>query len=160
MGYVSDVCIALTKEAYENFKNKYLEILKDIKPEADKYSLQVLPQKEYMNLRNSYLKNFIDKIMIPEHVAEDNSVLLSFSGYKWYENEPQIFPEIYAFQKAIQHIDSNEFLFIRIGEFLDDYEICGSYCDNPFNLEIRREISYNAPILNITEDEKSDFQLK
>lgn len=137
MGYYSDVAVAFTEEGYGQFKKQFTELL----------------NVHRENTNKDYLEEFVNKVNNPVHVAEDKSVLLSFKNYKWYEYDPKDYPEIYSFQNAINNLDDEDFLFIRIGEETDDNEILGNYYDNPFELGIRREIAYTAPDLKETEDE-------
>ena len=59
--------------------------------------------------------------------------------YRWNSARPNIaFVENYLCE-----LDYEEYLFIRIGEDINDIEVCGDYVDNPLGMSMDRTISFS-----------------
>lgn len=118
MGYRSNVGIALTKHGVERL-NKALKTAND-------------------NTRKA-VNDFLDS---PDEYARDVSgaEVYFWTFYKWYENEPQDYPEVAFFQKLFKELDCGDYLFLRIGQSLDDAESDGTFFDNPFGMRMIRDI--------------------
>ena len=63
-----------------------------------------------------------------------------WDSIKWYEFDPEYFPEIDFISSFLHSLKEDDYLFIRIGENLEDIETNGMYLGNPFNLGISRKI--------------------
>ena len=60
---------------------------------------------------------------------------------KWYDE----FPDVGFIENLLETLDLSDFLFIRIGEELDDIEYRGNFWDNPFDLSVSRSIVATSP---------------
>ena len=60
---------------------------------------------------------------------------------KWYEE----FPDVGFVEKLLAELDWSDFLFIHIGEKLDEIDTRGSFRDPPLNLGISRSIIIRDP---------------
>lgn len=128
MGYYSNVGIALSKEGYEKFIKHY----------NDTFSYR---QNEFeSDLR--YYEEEKKKMNNPEHVAEDGSVFYHFPEIKWYEGA---YPEIQIIMSSLFQLDEDEYLYIRLGENIDDIEERGYFYDNPFSFGIQRYLNFELP---------------
>ncbi len=58
---------------------------------------------------------------------------------KWYHD----YPEICMLEEFMSSLDYDEYLFIRLGEDMNDTEIYGSYYDNPFEMHVHHTIEIN-----------------
>ena len=55
---------------------------------------------------------------------------------KWYSN----FPEVAFVESLMDEMDEEDYRFIRIGEDYDDTEVRGGFWENPFDMELSRNI--------------------
>ena len=59
--------------------------------------------------------------------------------YTWNSSSPNVaFVEDY-----LGDLHTEDYLFIRIGEDINDIEICGDYVDNPLGMNMDRTISFS-----------------
>ena len=117
MGYISDIGLALTQEAVQTL-NKKLNAL-------DKNS-------EACSVITDFFA-YADK-----HFEDTGS---GSEGYLWeYVKWYQEFPDVSFIENLLTELDWSDFLFVRIGDDLDDIETRGGFWDNPFNLGVRRSI--------------------
>ena len=59
--------------------------------------------------------------------------------YRWNSSSPDIaFVEDY-----LGELHMEDYLFIRIGEDINDIEVCGDYVDNPLGMNMDRTISFS-----------------
>jgi len=115
MGYCSDVGLCLNPEATQLF-NKALESLS---PEfAEKI-------KEFLNDANKY--------------ERDGAVCFCWDWIKWYD----VFDDVKFIQDFIADLEFDKFLFIRLGDDVEDTEMYGRYYGNPFNMTLDRRIYVN-----------------
>lgn len=119
MGYRSDVGIALTgygvKRLHEELEKADEKTRKTVTELLDS------PDK-YFKHRGSGAEAYV------------------WTLYKWYEDEPQDYPEVVFFQELFRKLDCSDYLFIRIGEDIDDSETDGTFFSNPFHMRIVRAI--------------------
>ena len=116
MGYTSRVGICMTKEYAELLHNNI--------------------QKVEHSLREILLDLLSDADVLKD---DDGCQSWYWDCYKWYSDDPDIaFLESY-----LESIDWNQFLFLRIGEDLDDVDCMGNFWDNPFGMSLVRDIAFS-----------------
>ena len=76
----------------------------------------------------------------PEKHLKDSSGAEFFywESVKWYED----FPEVQWIEKFINSLKQDEYLFIRVGELIDDVEELGTFYSNPFDVRFSRQILF------------------
>ena len=63
---------------------------------------------------------------------------------KWYTCEPEGFPEVDFIESFLTSLEEKEYRFMRIGEDYEDVEVRGCFVDNPFEMELSRQIRMNC----------------
>ena len=116
MGYRSHVGICLVQDAFNQLEAK----------------IQTMPQA----LQDEVRSLFEDS----EFTREDEGDRTWYwEGFKWYSSDPDI-----AFLKGyLSDLDDEQYLYVRVGENLDDVEYHGSFWDNPFGMCLTRGIGFN-----------------
>lgn len=129
MGYRSDVGLALTKCGVERLTESLA------KSEAK--------TREAVN-------NLLDS---PDKYLKDSSGAEAYIWrlYKWYDQEPQDYPEVEFFRELFRKMDCSDYLFIRIGDNLDDSETNGTFYSNPFGMRIVRAIEIEGNLIGSKE---------
>lgn len=117
MGYRSDVGLALTQSAVQTL-NKKLNAL-------DKTSEAFSVITDFFTYAD---KNFED--------TDSGSEVYLWEYVKWYQEVS----DVGFVEKLLAELDWCDFLFIRIGDDLDDIETRGGFWDNPFDLGVSRTI--------------------
>lgn len=118
MGYRSDVALTLTKEAVQ----KLNMAIANADNEKSKAASQLLANPD---------KHLCD--------ADTGAELWSWNAGKWYAD----YPDVAFIENFIANIAGDDnYRFIRIGEDWDDDELEGYFLDNPFDLHLNREISF------------------
>lgn len=114
MGYYSDVALVLSAHATAKL-------------------LTYMKNKPQNNIN-------INLINHPEKHLKDSSgeELFYWESVKWYED----FPEVQWIEKFINSLKQDEYLFIRVGEFIDDVEELGTFYSNPFDVRFSRQIIF------------------
>lgn len=124
MGYYSEVGLALTQNG--------------VKALHDRLDL----------MEQSHLKDEIIGLLhyANQHYADDASKaeVWFWDSIKWYDFDPSYYPEIHFMDKFLESLDEDDFRFIRIGEAYDDTEVRGLFVENPFDLELARDITIRA----------------
>ena len=115
MGYYSDVAFVLSPKAAQTLDSKLLQ------EGDDSENIQAI---KYPNTTRE---------------AADGSRLYYWDLIKWYSE----FPEIAWIEEFRDSLPPDDFLFIRLGESLDDVEELGTYYGSPFGVSVRREITFN-----------------
>ena len=118
MGYRSDIGLALTKEGADRLQDK----LNSLDKSSDTFS-NVTTLLEYAHKHQKH--------------EESGAELLLWDYLKWYDS----FPEIRFFENLMGELEWDDFLFLRIGEDMNDNEEKGNFWDNPFELTILRTIT-------------------
>lgn len=118
MGYRSEVALCLDK----NGKSALKEKLEEANKETQKIARELLAQSD---------KHLAD--------SENSSELWFWDWIKWYPD----YPEIRFMENLLDQMDTENFLFIRIGEDSDDSEVQGAYWDNPFGMYLSRSIEFS-----------------
>jgi len=118
MGYYSEVALCFNKQGYEKFQE-----------ELEKQSDET--KNDFAELKGSAI--------IKE---TDESILFYWDHLKWYEYFPSV-----GFIEAFLHtlpdgVTENDFLFLRVGEYLIDNQFSGEFWNNPFSLSLERHIGY------------------
>lgn len=120
MGYYSDACLCLSEKAVKKFKaGLTLEDASKLKNVG-----KFLEDSEHHKLFNSG-----DEIWF-------------WRGVKWYTE----FEEIAFMDALMGELEEKEYLFIRVGENIDDSEIQGCYTNNGFDMNLRRTIEFEKPL--------------
>ena len=68
---------------------------------------------------------------------ESGAELFLWDYLKWYDN----YPDVRFIEDLMNELESDDFLFLRIGEDMNDNEEKGSFWNNPFALSILRTIT-------------------
>lgn len=123
MGYYSETAIALTNKGVKTLQDK----LDLATPEIE---------KEIYSLLNAANQHYVD--------ADSNAEVWHWDFLKWYESEPEFYPDIYFMQELLDSLDDDDYRFIRIGEDYDDTEVRGEFTENPFDLELARSITLQS----------------
>lgn len=122
MGYRSDVGLVMTKTAVDKLKQKLTEW-------------------------NSPLRQTILTLLGEEtsehHKYSTGEELWLWEGIKWYDT----YQEVQALEVFLGGLASEEYLFIRIGEELDDVETDGTFWENTPQMAISRSIEFLQPTM-------------
>ena len=118
MGYRSDVGLALSKAGALRLQEK----------------LYALDKNSESYIQTTHLLEYAHK-----HQKHDESEaeLFLWDYLKWYDN----YPDVRFIKDLMNELESDDFLFLRIGEDMNDNEEKGSFWDNPFELTILRTIT-------------------
>ena len=122
MGYRSDVGLALTQAPLQTLNQKLNAL--------DKTSEAFSVITDFFTYAD---KHFED--------TESGAEVYLWEYVKWYEE----FPDVGFVEKLLAELDWSDYLFIRIGEELEDIDTRGSFWDNPFDLGISRSIILSTP---------------
>ena len=122
MGYRSDTGLALTQEAVQTLNEKLNAL--------DKNSEAFSVITDFFTYAD---KHFED--------TDSGSEVYLWEYVKWYQE----FPDVSFIENLLHELDWSDFLFIRIGEELDDIDTRGSFWDNPFDLGISRSLILSNP---------------
>ena len=114
MGYYSDVVLVLSAHATAK--------------------ISTYTKRTPKNNTNTRLINHPKKHLVDSSGAE----LFYWNSVKWYED----FPEVQWIEKFINYLKQEEYLFIRVGEFIDDVEEQGTFYSNPFDVRFSRQIIF------------------
>jgi len=95
--------------------------------------------------KRKILTNFIS---LAQSYHQNGAICFVWKPVKWYDELiPNMTDETDAQIKAskiiksfFDNIASEDFLWLRMGEFDDDIEKLGSFYNNPFNLSVKREV--------------------
>lgn len=117
MGYRSDVALCLTKTG----KNALDAKLAELEPEAERTE----------NI-HALLNSPRDKR------EEDGAIAWLWESLKWYSD----YQDVAFIEKLLHNLDTEDYLFIRIGESDDDTEYHGGFWDNPFAMGLSRCIVF------------------
>lgn len=134
MGYYSDVAVAFTKEGYEKFITYYNQNFLLHKNELKN-------ELEYYEDERRIMNN-------PEYVAENGEVFFYFPEIKWYKTRL----EIQIIMEALNQLDKNEYLYIRLGEDVDDIEKLGRFYKNSFSLKLDGWLKFELPAIREESD--------
>lgn len=83
-------------------------------------------------------KNFLERVDTHNIERGSYAELFHWKSIKWSLS----FKEIACIDSVLDELDNEDFLFIRIGENLEDTEIQGRYWENPFNLDVVRTVEF------------------
>ncbi len=115
MGYRSDIGLCLSQKAK-----------------------QALDRMCAKNSDKRRIDEFLDEAKCHTH-TESQTIAYHWTWTKWYTE----FVEIAFLEKFMENLDDTEYLFIRIGESYDDVEYKGSFWENPLNMGLQREVSFD-----------------
>jgi len=118
MGYRSDVGLALSKAGADRLQEKLNSLDKD---SEIFFNVTELLEYAYKHMKHE----------------QTGSELYLWDYLKWYDS----FPDVRFFEDLMNELESDDFLFLRIGEDMNDNEERGSFWDNPFELSILRTIT-------------------
>ena len=122
MGYRSDIGLALTQSAVQTLNQKMNAL--------DKTSEAFSIITDFFTYADRHFED-----------TESGSEVYLWESVKWYEE----FLDVGFIEHLLAELDWSDFLFIRIGEELDDIDTRGSFWDNPFDLGISRSIIISDP---------------
>jgi hypothetical protein len=88
------------------------------------------------------IRDFLKCATLKQH-DETGTVAYCWDWLKWYPEFPEV-AFVEAFMEHLNSIDSNEYLFIRVGESEDDTEYRGGFWENPLGMSLTREITFDA----------------
>lgn len=123
MGYYSEVAVALTQAGVAELQKRLGVADESIAAEVN-------------GLLQSADQHYVD--------ADSQAEVWHWDFLKWYESEPDFYPDIYFMQELMDALDDDDYRFIRIGEDYDDTEVRGAFTENPFDLELARSITLQA----------------
>lgn len=118
MGYRSDVGIVLSKRGAQR--------LVEERNKADFLTRKAVAN--FLDTRDIYRQD------------ESGAEAYVWTLCKWYDHEPEEYPEVMFFRELFKKLDCSDYLFIRIGENSDDSETDGSFYVNPFKMRMVRAI--------------------
>lgn len=134
MGYYSEVAFTITAKALENLRN----LINNNELELALVTLEMLENAD---------KHSIDE--------ETKAEIFYWSASKWYHD----FEEISCFHNALDELDFEDYLFIRIGEEFEDIEMQGYFWENPFGLDLVRTVEFSiAEEENIIAEEAEEVK--
>ena len=73
-----------------------------------------------------------------QDAPDSEGVLYYWEGVKWYAD----FEEVRLITDVMDELDVDDYLFLRIGEDVDDAEILGGWWENPFDARLFRTIDF------------------
>lgn len=114
MGYRSDVALALSKKATQQFD----EMRKALTPDKQE-DLSILLKADTIKHKN-------------------DARLYYWKQIKWYED----YQGISILAHFLCSLEESDYLFIRLGEEIADNEVLGDFYSNPFELSFKRQIIY------------------
>ena len=123
MGYRSDVVLVLSQKGSDLLKERVKELSEELK-------------EEVKDLFTCSEEHFVTTL--------ENDELWYWTWFKWYSD----YAAISFIETFLHELDDNEFVFMRIGEDYTDVEAYGGYYDNPFEVEIKRKISFCTNFCN------------
>ena len=118
MGYRSDVGLALSKTGAIRLQEKLKALDKD--------------SEIFFNVTE-----FLECACKHQKHEETGSELYLWEYLKWYDN----YSDVRFIEDLINELEWEDFLFLRLGEDMNDNEEKGSFWDNPFQLSILRTIT-------------------
>ena len=118
MGYRSDVGLALSKSGALRLQEKLNAL--------DKTSESYIQATNLLEYAHKHQKH-----------DESGAELFLWDYLKWYEH----YPDVHFMEALMNELESDDFLFLRIGEDMNDNEERGNFWDNPFELTILRTIT-------------------
>ena len=118
MGYRSDVGLALSKVGAVSLQKKLVAL--------DQDSETFFKVTELLKYAHKHMKH-----------EETGSELYLWDYLKWYDS----YSDVRFIEDLMGELEDEEFLFLRIGEDMNDNEEKGSFWDNPFELSILRTIT-------------------
>ncbi len=118
MGYHSDVALTLSSKCVESLERKI-----NNSQNCSKSALCTL-------LENADKKGTDDRT---------GDKYWYWNCIKWYND----YPEIYMLEEFMSSLDYDEYLFIRIGEDMNDTDVYGSYYENQFGMYLHHSIEFD-----------------
>ncbi len=126
MGYYSDVALCLSLAGAQKLEDELAKVrmLKNMENQEDMEQIE----------------SFFDSSALK--VESEDAVLYVWKRLKWYEHMPAEFPHIHFTQDFVNQLEPQDFLFMRIGEEIEDIEEKGMYFDNPFEARLSLKIEF------------------
>lgn len=123
MGYYSEAALCLTKNGISSFNSNLAKESEAVRKSVD-------------SLFNYATKHGND--------PDSGFVCWHWQSVKWYEYDPKYFPDIDFVERQMTILDEEDYYFIRIGEDYEDTEVRGLAWDNPFGINLCREIAMDC----------------
>ena len=118
MGYYSNVALALTAKGAQ----------------AMRTAINTLDTETNM-LVTDFIKYADSHAFDPDSRAE----AYLWQDVKWNDD----FRDIDFFERFMRNLDDEDYRYIRIGEDYDDTEVRGDFFENPFDIELARDITFD-----------------
>ena len=126
MGYYSDVALCLSLAGAQKLEDELAKVrmLKNMENQEDMEQIE----------------SFFDSSALK--VESEDAVLYVWKRLKWYEHMAAEFPHIRFMRDFVNQLEPQDFLFMRIGEEIEDIEEKGMYFDNPFEARLSLKIEF------------------
>ncbi len=118
MGYHSDVALTLSSKGVEALKIKI---------------------NNSQNCSKSALCTLLENADKKGVDSSTGDKCWHWSWIKWYHD----YQEIYMLEEFMSSLDYDEYLFIRIGEDINDIDVYGSYYENTFGMYLNHSIEFD-----------------
>ena len=118
MGYISDVTMYIRES--DDFKKKFNNL------------------ENFINLSNMAEESEDECFTIRKNSKGERVLKIYFDYVKWYED----YPIVQFYEKAVEKLDENDYLFVRCGEEVGDFEITGFYGNAYPRLTIDYEVNF------------------
>ena len=132
MGYRSEVGLVLNKKAVDRLRRAFNTYKR----------LTVLRAVIDKDAKLSELSDIFKEADVYKVDNETKSELYVWSWIKWWDE--YITKDVEIVSRFLELMESDDFLFIRLGEDTEDIEILGTYYDNPFGFNYVRKIVFNG----------------
>lgn len=78
--------------------------------------------------------------------VHEDSILLVWNQIKWYSDDEGT--DVGKFWAALEKFSDseNDFFLVDMGEDVDDYQFLGDYLDNPWNIGIKRVLTWETEV--------------
>lgn len=149
-----------------NLFDNPIELFKKI-PEADTIIISKILIKEKiimgyrsdvgLAIKEEFVNHFTQKCneavrLADEVIENDKGSLYVWTYIKWYDS----YPEIQKVEDFLSGIGTENYYMVEIGEDYADIEHDGDWYDNPFDLGVDRQLSYNYhPNCNVVNSQAS-----
>ena len=120
MGYRSEVGICLTNAGRQALDSKI-------------HALEAEDEK------TQHIRNLLNASSTKLEDQESGAVGWLWDSVKWYVD----YDDVSFIENLLKNLEDTEYLFIRIGESVDDTEVHGAFWDNPFSMNFVRGITYD-----------------
>jgi len=121
MGYVSEVALALTETGAKVMRQRLMS------PAVSQEQRELV--EELLSATDRHYKD-----------SRSGSELWYWQWLKWYND----FLDVSFMESLLQDMNHEDYRFIRIGEDFEDTEILGGFWENPFGMDLSRQITFET----------------